>query len=107
MEHYHIILEKSHQQGYGFTIANGPHASVISNIKAETPAENSGLKVGDWIICINGQSVEKTHADSIGQIIKHYPRCIVLDVFRPVVWELLTLSLLILTLSLCSEIKTI
>ena len=81
LQQHRLQLVKKEKSSYGFTLTDGGPA-MISNMKSGSPAEMAGLKPGDHVIRINGESVKNLEAESVGKIIKHYPRCIILDVLR-------------------------
>ena len=77
----HRIPIFKNQQGYGMTL-HGGNPVHITKIQPGSPAATAGLQVGDQVFRINGQAVQTMYADTVGKIIRHYPRCVVLDVMR-------------------------
>ncbi|WP_246287356.1 S41 family peptidase [Lacticaseibacillus absianus] len=50
--------------GIGATIEQGANKLTIASIMPDTPAKKAGLKVGDQLLSVNGQSVEKLDVTS-------------------------------------------
>ena len=73
----------THGGKYGITMIDSCPAQ-ISQLTPGSAAQKAGLRAGDVIIAINGQSVRDLDSVAVGRIIRHYPKCIVVDVFRPV-----------------------
>ena len=68
-------------QSYGFSLVEGCPAKV-SHVQPNSPAQEAGLCLGDYIIQINGQQVFGLKSSEIARIIRHYPWCMVIDVLR-------------------------
>ncbi|XP_014249405.1 regulator of G-protein signaling loco isoform X2 [Cimex lectularius] len=59
---------KRGQNGFGFTIS-GQHPCILSCIVAGSPAENAGLRAGDYLVAVEGQSVSKVPHDDVVRLI--------------------------------------
>lgn len=56
------------QNGFGFTIS-GQQPCILSCIVTNSPADNAGLRAGDFLISVNGLNVSKLPHDSVVQLI--------------------------------------
>lgn len=56
--------------GFGFTIS-GQQPCILSCIVSGSPAEQAGLRAGDFLISVNGMSVSKSTHDSVVNLIGH------------------------------------
>ncbi|XP_044736099.1 regulator of G-protein signaling loco [Chrysoperla carnea] len=54
--------------GFGFTIS-GQQPCILSCIVTNSPADQAGLKAGDFLISVNGLSVSKVTHDAVVQLI--------------------------------------
>lgn len=54
--------------GFGFTIS-GQQPCILSCIVANSPADQAGLRAGDFLISVNGMSVSKSTHDSVVNLI--------------------------------------
>lgn len=54
--------------GFGFTIS-GQQPCILSCIVTNSPADNAGLRAGDFLISVNGLNVSKLPHDSVVQLI--------------------------------------
>ncbi|CAH1394084.1 unnamed protein product [Nezara viridula] len=59
---------KRGQNGFGFTIS-GQHPCILSCIVAGSPAESAGLRAGDYLVAVEGQSVSKVPHDDVVRLI--------------------------------------
>ncbi|KAL0099996.1 hypothetical protein PUN28_019465 [Cardiocondyla obscurior] len=55
-------------KGYGFTIS-GQQPCILSCIVQGSPAENAGLRAGDYLVAVNGHNVSKVPHDDVVQLI--------------------------------------
>ncbi|XP_050397325.1 regulator of G-protein signaling 12 isoform X3 [Patella vulgata] len=56
------------KSGYGFTIS-GQHPCVLSCIVNGSPAEQMGLKPGDYVMSVNGENVSRSSHDSVVRMV--------------------------------------
>ncbi|KAL1130054.1 hypothetical protein AAG570_012997 [Ranatra chinensis] len=56
------------KNGFGFTIS-GQHPCILSCIVAGSPAEGAGLRAGDYLVAVEGQSVSKVPHDEVVRLI--------------------------------------
>lgn len=56
------------KNGYGFTIS-GQKPCILSCIVPGSPAEKAGLRAGDYLVAVNGQSVSKVPHDDVVHLI--------------------------------------
>ncbi|CAB0011575.1 unnamed protein product, partial [Nesidiocoris tenuis] len=59
---------KRGQNGFGFTIS-GQQPCILSCIVAGSPAEGAGLRAGDYLVAVEGQSVRKVPHDDVVRLI--------------------------------------
>uniref|UniRef100_A0A914V268 Uncharacterized protein n=1 Tax=Plectus sambesii TaxID=2011161 RepID=A0A914V268_9BILA len=69
-----IVIETlgNNERGFGFTVSGGKdrRASVtVDTVVVDTPADRSGLHVGDTVITINGEAVEDKYHASVNRMI--------------------------------------
>ncbi|XP_076294990.1 regulator of G protein signaling family member locomotion defects isoform X2 [Lasioglossum baleicum] len=55
-------------KGFGFTIS-GQQPCILSCIVPGSPAENAGLRAGDYLVSVNGHNVSKVPHDDVVQLI--------------------------------------
>ncbi|XP_046749276.1 regulator of G-protein signaling loco isoform X2 [Diprion similis] len=55
-------------KGFGFTIS-GQQPCILSCIVQGSPAENAGLRAGDYLVAVNGHSVSKIPHDDVVRLI--------------------------------------
>ncbi|XP_076677424.1 regulator of G protein signaling family member locomotion defects isoform X3 [Andrena cerasifolii] len=55
-------------KGFGFTIS-GQQPCILSCIVPGSPAENAGLRAGDYLVSVNGHNVSKLPHDDVVQLI--------------------------------------
>ncbi|XP_008554044.1 regulator of G-protein signaling loco isoform X1 [Microplitis demolitor] len=55
-------------KGYGFTIS-GQQPCILSCIVTGSPAEQSGLRAGDYLVAVNGYNVAKSPHDDVVKLI--------------------------------------
>ncbi|XP_074114684.1 regulator of G protein signaling family member locomotion defects isoform X1 [Cotesia typhae] len=55
-------------KGYGFTIS-GQQPCILSCIVSGSPAEQSGLRAGDYLVAVNGYNVAKSPHDDVVKLI--------------------------------------
>eukprot|EP00045_Choanoeca_perplexa_P018245 m.283658 g.283658 ORF g.283658 m.283658 type:complete len:2430 (-) comp17761_c0_seq9:2565-9854(-) len=79
-----VELAKSTKSGLGFTIASkrrDPAARVlVGKIHAGSPAETAGLEIGDQIVAVDGQSLERLNATQALQLLSNTRSVTVLDI---------------------------
>lgn len=56
------------KNGFGFTIS-GQQPCILSCIVPGSPAENAGLRAGDYLVAVEGQSVSKVPHDDVVRLI--------------------------------------
>lgn len=56
------------KNGFGFTIS-GQQPCILSCIVSGSPAERAGLRAGDYLVAVNGQSVGKLPHDDVVKLI--------------------------------------
>ena len=60
-------LPPMHSSGLGFTVANSekgsklPRGALVSQVSPQSPAALNGLRSGDLIVAVNGETVENQH----------------------------------------------
>ncbi|XP_015610266.1 regulator of G-protein signaling loco isoform X2 [Cephus cinctus] len=57
-------------KGFGFTIS-GQQPCILSCIVQGSPAENAGLRAGDYLVAVNGHSVSKAPHDDVVRLVGH------------------------------------
>lgn len=57
-------------KGFGFTIS-GQQPCILSCIVPGSPAENAGLRAGDYLVAVNAQNVSKIPHDDVVRLIGH------------------------------------
>ena len=67
---------------FGFGVCHRDGKIVIKSINADTPAENSGLEIGDQIIMINGVALDQNNVQSALEEIKKADGVVVLFLHR-------------------------
>lgn len=65
--------------GYGFTIS-GQHPCILSCIVSGSPADNCGLKTGDYLIAVNGLNIAKSPHDDVVRLIGSSSGLLVLQI---------------------------
>ncbi|XP_012287001.1 regulator of G-protein signaling loco isoform X2 [Orussus abietinus] len=55
-------------KGFGFTIS-GQQPCILSCIVPGSPAENAGLRAGDYLVSVNGHSVSKAPHDDVVRLV--------------------------------------
>ena len=56
------------KNGFGFTIS-GQQPCILSCIVAGSPADNAGLRAGDYLVAVDGRSVSKMPHDDVVRLI--------------------------------------
>ncbi|MEO5907258.1 MAG: S41 family peptidase [Saprospiraceae bacterium] len=99
-------FSESHIEGFRFRNEEGEASSglkvkkinnelVITGIIEESPAHTAGLKVGDQIKSVNGETTEKRSAEDVMDIISGIPGSeMSLDIVRPGQTEMLNVTLI-------------
>lgn len=64
--------------GYGFSI-HGPHPLTVGSIKVASPAEEAGLRHGDVITCVNGQTVHEMEMSAVAMLIRYVAKYIIVS----------------------------
>ena len=57
-------------KGFGFTIS-GQQPCILSCIVSGSPAENAGLRAGDYLVAVNSHNVGKAPHDDVVRLIGH------------------------------------
>ena len=71
-----VLIHKDKVSGYGLSLVDTDPGKV-SRVKAGSPAEIAGVRRGDRVLRINGQSVRGMSSQCIGRIIRHHHKIII------------------------------
>ncbi|CAG5103434.1 Oidioi.mRNA.OKI2018_I69.chr1.g769.t2.cds [Oikopleura dioica] len=63
-----LVIRKTESEGFGFTI-KGEYPVTISDIKPGSPAEKSGIQIGDQLLSVNEISIKNFNRSKIVQIL--------------------------------------
>jgi len=81
LEEHQFVISRGINDSFGFTVV-GDSPTFVGKVTENSPAAQSGLKPGDYIVKINGQNVSRAQQRTVSNLIKHLKHSVTLDIHR-------------------------
>ncbi|CAH1779021.1 unnamed protein product [Owenia fusiformis] len=77
-----VSMQKSSKQGYGFSV-RGDSPVIVAQVDQASLAQNAGMKIGDFIIGVNGQDTKWSKHEDVVTLIKESGNSISVKLITP------------------------